>query len=730
MQNRYTSNDVSDVNFARQENSDIANPFNFNVAQFNARLSGKPTTYTPFTTTFMAANGGNIDPSIVTNPSAQNQWGLPSGYAPTIDVDPEQPLRQLNGSWGYYKNVPINASGEGDAFPKWFEVPIQKIVDDGTNPDGTVAPVDVLTQEKTFNPNGIGLAGRITNLLDEVGGIKFSDLYDDPTTKKKNENPLPGLVKRFDNLSDAYGSLSTDFGDTDLTKTVLGSAGPLDVGELPELLEADLDLYAQSGANLGEIETLIDTLRADRTAEKDKISDFRRGVNTDLDRLLSTVGGLDYWEQNQIDQITSEYNDLKSNVKRFSSPILDQVNAGNFDNVDRRMGRLGDLLGRLENKRTKEEGRISNFSDRLLNTSDNIRNRLDDLDISDLKQLENLQDTIDDRVRDAGRFSSNLGYNFNNEIAELSSLDSDINAMLAERDAERSRITAAKEGFATEYDDIERLVGQSSIYDMGALNALDRRLDKFGRDTGNFKSDLNFNLGNYDTAGLSEDLQKLFDRRDNKLGRFTDKLSNLSQRLDGLEIQNTSKRGNVLDALQDLRYDVTAFTGGTVPDVLRDIDAQIDIVGDQNDALNTRRDEIGTDADALLKRLNRKDFFRQGQIDNQLEKYQDLVDDADKFKATGATTALDDIYELLMGNRNRLEQEAENVENYRTADRDAILRQLNGSDIARLANSGTLSAQEMEQLMALIGPADEDELAETFGSTVAANFANEFAGAS
>lgn len=718
MNYRYNADEVADINEAREENASLANPFNRGVAQFNARLSGEAQTYSPFTTSFMSSNGGTIDPGLV-NPTAVNQWGLPSGYAPTIDISPDQPLTQRNGEWGYFQNAPLNANGKGDTTPQWTHVPIQKIVDQNTNS----GPVDPLTKEKVFDPKGAGLAARISDLLGEVGGLKISDLYDDPATKNKNENPLTALSKRYDNLTNAFGSLNADFTAPDLTSTILGSNGPLDVGDLPDLLEADLDLYAEAGSNLNEIGALIEGLRNGRIAERERIGDARLGWQTDLDRLLSTVGGLDYWEQNQIDQIKSEYNDLRSNRKRFNSPILDQVGVGDFSNVDRRLDRLGSILDGFETKRTNEENRISGFSDRLFNASDNLRDRFDGLNISNKNQLEGIQDIIRDRIRDAGRFSSNLGFNFNDEVAELSGLSSEIDQMLAERDVELERISDAKEGFATEFGDINRLLDQSDIYDMGELNSLGRRLDKFERDTSGFKSDLNFSLKDYDIDGVREGIQKLLDRRDNRLSNKTDKLDNLAQRLGGLEIQNVTKRGNILDALQDLRYDVGAFSGGKVSDILSDIDAQIDIVGEQNTALDDRRGEITDAAEALLKRLGKEDFYQQGEIDTRLDEYQALVDDAETFKTTGADTDLDAIYDLLMGNRNRLQQEAENVAGYRAADRSEVLRQLNGSDIARLAQSGTLSPEEMTQLMALIGTGSEDELTSTFGETVASNLA-------
>ena len=474
--------------------------------------------------------------------------------------------------------------------------------------------------------------------------------FDDVTTL------LGELTPTLSGISDAYGtevSRVNDYG-SDLYDTIdaLGldsaSISSGDLGNIKAQIDAaqksagrfSSDLGFDFGGQLNELneaEAAINNLIAGRAAENQRVSAAQTGIDNRIYDFGLDAGDLDISNLSQIQNLQRELNRLEREASQFSSPL-----GGISANVSGVRGTLDDLLA----KRAEEESRINQFAGQLGTREDELRAILDNgLTIADLEDMEDLRRRIDTNQLDASRFSSLLDTSdaFRFPLADLGTLEGDVDRLFQDRSDELDRISQAEEDFGRIAANVERGAGSANRFSKAALDAIQDQITSGQRDISEFSSLLPYNFGaeGMDATAIQDfiDAQTALDSAVSARGAELDTISGdlgaAVRDLDTTELYDEESFDQMLDDLSAAGVDLSAYSGGRANDLLTQLSKGRSSVNERLDDLYDRRDQFETDASSMLENLLASDYGR-----SNYEEYEGLVDtlssDIDLYKASQA----------------------------------------------------------------------------------------------
>lgn len=506
--------------------------------------------------------------------------------------------------------------------------------------------------------------GSFLSNVDKANSLSIRDLYDDPNTAA-NEDQSRLYESNLNNTLGTLRGFSFDATKPNFTSSVDTPYGPVTITDIPSLL--DIGKYETRLSNLiGKGESALGnlgTLRNDRQAEIDRINTTFGGYKTQADDYFSGISGLGIADEGLMDQYQRDLDRLKSTAKGFSSSIMDQVNPNYLRDIDNYLNPAYTSLSDIRTARSNEQKRISDFSSGILGLADTGASTLGGLTIADLDQMTALQKQIDDMQRDAGRFSSELSFNFSNPLNELAELERGVGNLRTERTTEEGRITKAQQDALNLARALGSQVGTTDIYSRAGLDALQGRIDDLEGDITGFSSLLPFDFSNASTAlsGAEGDLGDLYDQRRSSLDEIVSGITSANAGLGDIPLYDEQAiRGRLSDAREQEQL-LARFSGGRVNDIQGQITAATDAINARLDELTAYRGKLEEDAQALLQQIRERNYYSLDDLTNQQPDVEAAQAEIELYNAQQALDELDGITTRLNSEKQRLERDAENV---------------------------------------------------------------------
>ena len=494
----------------------------------------------------------------------------------------------------------------------------------------------------------------------------------------RNENELNNLLGSLDNLYDeARGfdsELQFDFSDekNDLT-----------------------DLYYDAQDLLNDRQ---DELRRIEQAQKD-YERMATGYNRTLDRL--GIADLD-----MMNELGYGLEDLQNEIGGFSS-LLDYDFSGAQGILDQASGGLGNL----RQARTAEEQRIADYLAGLQTFYNESEDDFGGYNISNIDGMNQLQDLIDARQKEARQFRSELDFDFTQPLDGIQDLEDNLGNLFLERDLELGRIEDAQRDYLREAQSIDRLADSTGIYSKAGIDALQQELDALNQNIGGFTSLLDFDFSGTDAnrAQAQSDIDALLSERASALDAIQNPISGYLQDLGGLELYDESGMFDVQDRLGDLNYDLSRFSGGRTDEIQGQITSALGDVDTRLKELADYRGQLEQRAQEMQAAVEEQSFYGLGDLTDPEGNYDSLNAEVELYNARQAMDEIDGIMQRLYSERNRLETDAQNVAARRANAQSALLNALNSFGLPQFDDLSQVDPMTMQEFLALISAGDEED---------------------
>jgi hypothetical protein len=391
---------------------------------------------------------------------------------------------------------------------------------------------------------------------------------------------------------------------------------------------------------------------------------------------------------------------------------MDQINPDYLQTIDDYLEPGYTALSNLRTEREKEQKRISDFSTGILGLADTGATDLAGLDISKLDEINQLQKLIDDKQRDAGRFSSELGFNFNSPLAELAELERGVGGLLTDRRNEETRITRAQQDALNRSRALEGQVGTTDIYSRAGLDALQSQIDDLQGEVTNFSSLLPFDFGNVNTALTTAEgsLGDLYGERKKALDDIVSGVSTANAGLGDIPLYDESAiRGRLSDAREQEGL-LARFSGGRVNDIQGQITSATEAINARLGELTEYRKGLEEQAQALLTKVRERSFYSLDDLTGQQPEIDAAQAEIELYNAQQALDEIDAITTRLNSEKGRLERDAENVLARQRVEQAELAASLGPGGVPQFQDYGLIdpiTASDYSRL--LLQNADEEE---------------------
>ncbi len=547
---------------------------------------------------------------------------------------------------------------------------------------------------KSWNHKTNSLYGKSTGFADRIGGLSIVDLWDDPDTEK-NENPFSRLLERGQNLDQRWDGITTNKKAPKLTGTVQGMGSTKEL-DLPNLVGLKTGRYDKGNSAIDDALAALEKLQQDRLAEEKRISGFSNTLLNGLGGLKTQLGRLDIGDEGGLNAFEDAMQELIQKKRGFSSDILKQV--GWDPKISSSFKALRTGFGDLRSRREAELGRVANFEKGLLNRSDSIYEKLSGATIKDADLLDSLGQQLDQSMRNANRFQSDVEYDLSDEMAEYRELQSRLGTLKSRRQKELDRVEQSRSGFSSQARDLQRMLTGASVYDAGIIDQYDDMFGDLRNDLTGFKSELTDDLG-VDLSGVEEALTGLRSRREEAINPFFEKLSGTASGIGGLELHNEEQRGTIEAELRQLMADSNKYRGGRADELRTSAQDYLKQIEGQRGQYATRKGEINTQAEDLLKQAREGRYISKDDVAARQAEAEQLRALVDQFGVGEAQDEISGLQEFLQGQTNRIEQDAANVTRAQTTGQSFARKMLDGNGFLNKMRQRSLSDDEVMALM-------------------------------
>ena len=566
---------------------------------------------------------------------------------------------------------------------------------------------------KSYNDSLTNFGNTYSNLSGGIGGLTYSDLYDDPNTAV-NENPYAGFNTQLGNLTNSLGNLDFSMEKPTFNSSVNSEYGNIGITNIPDLLKVNTNKYDNLSNNISNLSGTLSGLKKQRENEVSRINDYRKQGLGSLAGFSTQLGQLGIADENQMNQLERDLSALNVGRTSFSSPILNQMFPDGFTQFDSQYSGLTQGLGDLRKERQTELDRINTYEQGLLNDADAYRNTLGGLTIADETGINDLIGQIEDRNRQAGRFSSELGFDFNQETGELSDLLRDVNQLSGERQDELSRISRAERDYLNQARALEGSAETGSIYSAAGIDALEDQLRDLRQNIGGFTSQLDYDFG--DSTGAMNDtdiaLASLNEQRQDALDSILSQITGASgSALSGLEAYDETGMRNLASQLTDAGGELSRFSGGRVGDISGQLDTAAGAIETRMNELTEARNALETRAQALLEQVNNASYYGTDDLGGNQGEFDALNAEVELYNAQQALDEIQSAQDRLNSERQRLEQDAEAVAERDRLAKEDILSTVGASGVPEFQNFSEVDPITLQAYMQMLADQEEEEYA-------------------
>ena len=568
------------------------------------------------------------------------------------------------------------------------------------------------TAVDTFNTALGGFQSDYDTLSSALSGAGISDLYDDPTTEA-NENIFDLYSPQISNLATALGNLDTDLDKPIFESSVGSEYGPIGITNIPELSKFSTTDYDTLTSNVGSLADTLNQLKADRAAEEQRITDFGQSLNQGLGGMGVTLGQLGIADLASMNQLEKQLSDLNLQKQGFSSDIMGQFMPGGFSNFQNQYDTLTAGLSDLKGQRQTELDRISTFGDTLYSDVDSYFDRLDNLGIADESGIASLIDDIEDRQRQAGRFSSELGFNFGNQLGELQDVLGDVKDLQSERIAELARLENAKANFLSQAGNVEQAAEGGNMFSAAILDSIDDQIRDLKNEIAGFSSELPFDFSGATGAITDAEtaLAGLQGERQTALDDILSRVQTAGTGIGDIALSDEDAITGRQTDLQKLQQELAKFSGGRVGNISGEITAGLEQVDARLADLAAKRSEIETAAQQLVEDINNASFYALDDLTGSQAAFDEQKAQVDLFNAQQALDEIAAAEQRLQSEKQRLETDAEAVAARSGQAQQDLLATIGASGVPEFQNFAQIDPITLEQYLNLLAQGgDEEEL--------------------
>ena len=345
---------------------------------------------------------------------------------------------------------------------------------------------------------------------------------DTPSLKNIDQNYLSNMERQLgqyrstlDNLynqrkieEDRVGAYTNAF-TSDINRALNGLDN-LNIGDMSGLQSArnaQLDLESRfknfrtplANYNLNDwqdelttLNTRLNDLFSQRSAEQNRIDNYRKSLTSDIDNYNRQLRGLGIADLDKINALNDLIDNRIADVNRFESPLT--YDFGRFTNELSAADRgIENLLA----KRADELERVRTYQDRALANAEDYLASANNMDVYSRSALDDLNRRLTLGEREIQGFSSPLSFDFSGSQSAIDAAQARIAELLAQREANLANIRQT--GGALD-DDIANIPLYDETTYNNRLSQLRDQLDALGQYSGAGVSPINSELGQVRTA--------------------------------------------------------------------------------------------------------------------------------------------------------------------------------------------------------------------------------------
>lgn len=577
------------------------------------------------------------------------------------------------------------------------------------------------TAVDNYNTNLTNLGNQLMDIGNNYGSLSIADLYDDPNTAE-NENMYDNYMSRLNAANQTLSGLNVGVNKPTFSSVIQSEYGPVGITNIPTLNSLNSNLYNNITGEVSNAISTLNNLQRERTAEENRLRDIINNASADLSGLTTQANQLGIADLNQMNQLERDLESLASRQSQLSSPIYSQLYPN--DNADLRSSfdSTRSILDDLRSRRAAEEQRIKDYESALLGNVDSYSNTLGGLTIANDAEMRALQDQIDQLQRGAGRFSSELGFDFNDELGELGDVEYQLGRLQNERENELDRISRAQDDYLARARAVEQLAEGTGIYSRAGIDAAADQLGDLSNNISSFSSLLPFDFsgatGSLDAARNAIDDVLL--RREDALNEIQGGIGGITDDLADIELYNEQGFRDRLGSLRDVSSDLARFSGGRVDDIQGQIDSGVDAVNARLQELADYRTQLEERAQGLMETVNNASYYGLDDLTGNTTDYDAIQAEAELYNASQAMDEIDAIMNRLNSEKQRLEADAEAVAARRRA--AAERTRLGTSGLPTFGDLSQVDPMTLEQYLAMLASDEEED--PTLGQLANSGFSN------
>lgn len=420
------------------------------------------------------------------------------------------------------------------------------------------------TSVNAFNQNFDNYKGIFDTSSGTINSATISNIYDDPNTAGVNEN-------YFDTYNSVFGGVADALSNISLSEAPTLTSGDytFEADELPTLAEAKD--YAGLASQFSGLQGTLSGLQGSRSAEEKRITDFagelQANLNTvgyDVNSLKNSDNTYNLNQANSFSDLDRYLFNLGQDRSGFSSEIIGQM-GDPFSSFDTNYGGATGTLSGFDAAVGTEQTRIDNFNKGLLNYVDTLYGgeSLGGYDVTSGSALDTLKGQIDAKQREANRFSSDLGFDFSDSLAEVQGREDVLDVLIGQRNTAQGDIDVFEDRIDDIGFDYSQDANDLGIADIDQITALQKKIATLKAEADRFDNPLSFNFNEVTgegsaLAGAEKTLSTVLTERQTEQDRIDAEGTALgglynqySSTIDGLNISN-------IDELNTLRKNIDA----------------------------------------------------------------------------------------------------------------------------------------------------------------------------
>ena len=563
-----------------------------------------------------------------------------------------------------------------------------------------------------YNKSVNNFSNQFSGLNSNIQNMSYVDMYDNPNTKK-NENLYSTYNNQLNSLNSGLGGLNFNTSRPTFSSSVGSEYGSVGISNIPTLKNANTTKYdAMMYGGVSGLQSKLNSMKSERTAEENRVNQYRNNANSTLgtySKDLSRMGIADISKMNQMERDLAS---MKSARDSFSSPILNQMYPNGFSNFDRQYKTLAADLDGLYSARGDEQDRIKAYERSLLDSSDTYSTTLSGYDITNEQGIKDLQASIEQKERDANRFTSELGFDFSQELGELGDVSQNVDNLWTDRTNELGRIDSAQTAYNLAAQGLDGYIDNAGIYNKQTLDDYGQDITDMRSDIGGFTSLLDFDFSNANTE-LDEaqtSLDGVNTRRQDALNVLdADITANSGSALADLQLYEEGAMRDMASSLSDTGYELSNFSGGRVGDITTRLGTASDAVTGKLEELSTYRNDLEKRAQTLQEQLNNRSFYEVGMVDGEQGGFDSMQAEVELYNAQQAMDEIAGMEDRLNSERGRLEADAETAGERDRISREDILSMVGENGLPEFGDLSQLDPMALEEYLKLMNGEEEEE---------------------